>query len=232
VDLWWALAEEIAGREAACESLLTAEEVARGRRFSFAEGRRDYLATRTLERTVLSRYAPVEPNAWRFRPGSHGRPEIAAPLQAPLAYNLAHSGGLIACVVAAAGDAVGVDVESLRRRAPLEVADRFFAPSEAAALRALPAALRPRRFFDYWTLKESYIKARGLGLSLPLSQFAIALDHGPPPRVAFDPALADDPAWWEFRQLEPAPGYLAAVAVRRPPGAPVEITVRRAPLLA
>ena len=98
-----------------------------------------------------------------------GKPTIAHPKDiAPLSFNLSHTERLIVCLVALDRE-VGVDAEDTERAGEtVEVADRFFSPTEVAALRALPAQSRRRRFFQYWTLKEAYIKARGMGLSLPL----------------------------------------------------------------
>jgi 4'-phosphopantetheinyl transferase len=124
----------------------------------------------------------------------------------------------------ASGD-VGVDVESLRRAAPLEVADRFFAPAEVAALRALPEREQASRFFDYWTFKESYVKARGLGLRLPLDKFVVVLDDGPP-RLEIDPSLVDHGAAWRLAQLKPTPEHVVSLCARRRVGPQGEILLR------
>ena len=100
----------------------------------------------------------------------------------------------------------------IARATPSPWRDRFFSPCEARALRALPDSEQTRRFFAYWTLKESYIKARGLGLSLPLDQFSFLLDNEDI-RVAFDEKLADDPARWRFALLSAPPHYMIAVGV-------------------
>src|SRR5690606_16111721 len=102
---------------------------------------------------------------WKFEISRHGRPTIVGENLLNLQFNLSKSSGLVVCAITR--DAVvGVDVENIRRRAPVDVADTFFAPGEVAALRALPLEQQPERFFEYWTLKESYIKARGLGLMI------------------------------------------------------------------
>src|SRR5690606_37373778 len=106
-------------------------------------------------------------------------------------------------------------VENVRRRAPLDVADTFFAPSEVAALRALPLEQQPQRFFEYWTLKERYIKARGLGLTIPLDQFAFCMEADHPPRIEIDPRQQDDPAAWQFAHVRPTDEHLVALCVRR-----------------
>src|SRR5262249_50795126 len=111
---------------------------------------------------------------------------------------------------------VGVDVEHVNRRlVGLELAERFFAPVEVAALRALAEENRGEHFFAYWTLKEAYIKARGLGLSLPLDAFAFQLDPGCP-RITFTERIADNPSAWQFARQRPGPDHALAVAIHRP----------------
>jgi len=95
--------------------------------------------------------------------------------------------------------ALGVDTEDVHtRRADLGIADHYFAADEVAQLRATSPELQQTRFFEYWTLKESYIKARGMGLSLPLAQFGFDLGQPRSVRIGFRPPLIDDPARWIF----------------------------------
>jgi 4'-phosphopantetheinyl transferase len=81
----------------------------------------------------------------------------------------------------------------------LALVDQFFAPSEVSALRALPEPLQPSRFLALWTLKEAYVKARGLGLSIPLDQFGFEFAEGD----------ADQPIqllrWWAAADIDPEP---------------------------
>ncbi|MEW6319720.1 MAG: 4'-phosphopantetheinyl transferase superfamily protein [Acidobacteriota bacterium] len=206
-----------ARRRAVYESLLTAEEHQRLRRFIPDEPRREFLVGRALARLMLTRFGGAPPEAWRFRLTPHGRPELAdrPPGVADLRFNLSHTRGLVACALTV-GRELGVDVEYVRRPVTHDVAERFFSAREAADLRALPEAERPSAFFDYWTLKEAYIKARGLGLALPLGQFTFARSaDGRPPRVTFDPALDDRPETWQFALRSPTPDHRLAVAVRR-----------------
>lgn len=228
--LWYALPDELTdpGLLDAYRALMAPEERARQLRYVFEKNRHEYLITRALARTVLSRYAPVAPEAWVFQAGPYGKPDIASPDVAPrLSFNLSNTSGLVACIVAA-GREVGVDTEELERAGQaLEVADRFFSPSEVAALHALPKAARPRRFTTYWTLKESYIKARGMGLSIPLDQFSFHIDTVCAPSIAFDPRLVDDPATWQFARLLPTRRHMIAAAVRVTPGERVAFVVRK-----
>lgn len=206
--------------------LLTDDEQARMARFVFENDRRAFLLTRALVRTTLSRYAAVAPADWRFIANTHGRPDIAdRPAGVPdLRFNLSHTNGLIACAVTMERE-VGVDVEHVQRVLTHDIASRFFAPSEVEDLHALPASEQARVFFDYWTLKESYIKARGFGLALPLGDFAFTLRPDKAPTIRFEPSLPDDPESWQFAQDWPTPDHRLAVAVRRH-GADLPVRIR------
>jgi len=184
---------------AAYHTVMSKEEAVQQARYRFSEGRREYLVTRGLVRHALSAYAPVLPRDWSFVRNDHGRPSIAGPSGAPrLRFNLSNTRGLIVCLVARDRE-VGVDVEDTQRRGEtVSVADRFFSPFESAALRRQPVAKQRDRFFDYWTLKEAYIKARGMGLAIPLDHFSYHLDEPGGIRISFAPELDDDPARWQF----------------------------------
>ena len=215
--LWYLRPEAAADPELlrSCEALLADDEREQWRRFHFEADRHLHLVARALVRTTLSRYCDVPPEAWVFARNSHGRPEVVGPTGAPpLRFNLSHARGLVACIVTLDRE-VGADVERTKRAGNLlEIADRFFAPAEAEALRRLPEVEQRLRFFEYWTLKESYIKARGMGLSLPLRDFAFRMG-GNEIRVWFGPAIDDDPEAWQFSLFRPGDRHILAASVRR-----------------
>ena len=73
---------------------------------------------------------------------------------------------------------VGIDVERFDRRCDMEaIARRYFSALEIQELMSLGMGDRPARFLEYWTLKEAYVKARGLGLSIPLDSFYFYCDE-------------------------------------------------------
>jgi len=230
IHLWLAFYDEIGDENlhAAYRELLAPAEREQEPRFYFARDRRRYLITRALVRTVLSRYAPVDPAEWVFTTNAYGRPEIgnAEAADANLSFNISHTHSLIVLGVTR-GRALGVDVENFRaREVSLDIATHYFAPREVTALSSVPVHEQQYRFFEYWTFKEAYIKARGMGLSLPLDKFSF---HYPDDRgvgIAIEPELADDPSRWQFWQYRPAADYLLAVCAER--GAePPRLTVRR-----
>jgi 4'-phosphopantetheinyl transferase len=208
-------------------ALLDSSERERHKSFYFERHRHQFLISHALVRLCLSRYAPVPPEAWSFTLNGYGRPQVAEQGTPRIYFNLSHTDGMAVCAVSLEPE-VGADVEDTQRTGQtVEIADSFFAPTEAAALRALPVERQRERFFELWTLKEAYIKARGMGLSLPLEQFAFELQPGEPPRIAFDPRLQDEPRSWQFFQLQPSARHKAALAVRRAVGLP--LTVRCLP---
>ena len=170
-------------------------------------------ASRALQRRALSSCTDIAPDAWRFVADNNGRPRIAAPAGAPpLCFSVANTRGLVACAVSLARD-VGLDVETWRDDVPALLVQRCFGPDERTALASLPTAAQPRRFVELWTLKEAYIKARGLGLSLPLERIGLALDDGPP-RLVLDPSLGDDGASWQLALWSPTSSHAAALCVQ------------------
>jgi 4'-phosphopantetheinyl transferase len=204
-------------RRAAALATLTEDEHAWLARFRFERDRTVALASRALQRRALSRCAPVPPDAWRFTATEHGRPEILAPASR-LRFNVANPHGLVGCAVTIDRE-VGLDLERHRDDAPADIVDSHFAPSEQVALRALPAARQAHRFIELWTLKEAYLKARGVGLGLPLDGFWFELSDDEA-RLTIDPALGDDAATWQISRWAPTPGHGAALCVRRRPDEP------------
>ncbi len=229
IDLWCTYISEIRKDSLwpRYDALLSGEERARQARFRFAADQRRFLVTRALVRTVLSRYAAVRPQDWCFCAGPHGRPAISAPSPVPaLEFNISHSSDLVMLGITS-GRALGIDAESFEaREADIDGLDRYFAPQESAALLALPPAARRRRFFELWTLKESYIKARGLGLAIALDAFRFELTGERGLALHMRPQLGDSPRGWRLWQLEPRCGYLAAVCAARGEEASPRIAVR------
>ncbi|HVY38209.1 MAG TPA: 4'-phosphopantetheinyl transferase superfamily protein [Polyangia bacterium] len=209
---------------AAYDALLTDEERAKVRSYRFERNRREALLARVLVRTALSRYRPVTPAAWRFTRNDFGRPAIDPPCG--LFFNVSHRPTLAVCAVSP-GLEVGVDVEPISNAtAILEVAPRVFAPDEYASLLAVDADDRRRRAVTLWTLKESYIKARGQGLALPLDAFSFDVRDAGGWQVAFRPPIEDSPERWWFRTFDVGEHQIA-LTVERASGLAPTVRLRR-----
>jgi len=203
---------------------LTPVERVRFERFRHDADRLMFLTGRVMARTLVGRALGCEPAAWRWREGPHGRPEIDEP-GVDAHFNLAHSAGLVVCAVAPDRE-VGVDVEDLRRR-PVDrgFVARYCSPAETADVSAQPDHAWHDRFLTYWTLKEAYLKARGLGVSVSLSNVSFALDPNGVPRVGFLGTLSHFDSRWLFHLTQPTDRHLLAVAVPIADGAAPIISV-------
>jgi 4'-phosphopantetheinyl transferase len=226
VHVWFAHVHRVLVRdEQNFYTLLCAEERERYGRFRFERDRQIFLVAHAFLRRVLSLYAPVEPDAWRFVANNNGRPEIAYPiLNEPLYMNLSHTESLVATAIARLPE-VGIDVENTNRPvSPMEIAPSVFTAEECQDLYTFSGEQRIQRFFELWTLKEAYVKARGMGLSLDLKQFRFVLGMSQL-RAEFDPQLDEDPHTWHFGALQPTGEHKAAIAVRTRAGYPLKIII-------
>jgi 4'-phosphopantetheinyl transferase len=215
IELYVGLIEAIgtAASLEACRRPLSAEEHHRAGRFVQERHRRLYIFAHGLLRFALSNWMPaVAPADWSFVADRNGRPFVAGPLvPEPVHFSLSHTEGCVACAISRV-EAVGVDVEHVEQRGSLrETAQHVFAAEEIAALRGLPPGEFIDRFFDYWTLKEAYLKARGLGLRLPLDQFAIRLSDETI-AISFTGEIDDDPRRWHFTRCSPSAQHRLAIA--------------------
>jgi 4'-phosphopantetheinyl transferase len=160
-------------------------------------------------REILAGYLRCEPSQLSFSVNAYQKPFLE---DGGLEFNLSHSGDLALLAVTRARK-VGVDVEWMRTGFEIEeIGGRFFSQSEMVELQVLPPAQRELGFFNCWTRKEAYLKAQGMGLTLPLNSFDVSLSPGQPAILRAtrpDPAEA---ARWTLLSLEVGPGYAAAVA--------------------
>jgi 4'-phosphopantetheinyl transferase len=228
IDVWLApLSGICSDLEHACLQLLSEPERAKWRRFVAQNARLQYLVSRALVRTTLSRYADVPEHAWQFETNRYGRPFVSHPKTLRhIQFNLSNTTGLVVCAVAKECD-IGIDVEDLTRILDTEaLAPTVFAPVELAEFCVLGTPVERRDlFFSYWTLKEAYIKARGMGLSIPLDSFWFDLD-GSSPRLHVTDRCGDYSERWRFYQYAPTVEHKMAVAVAAPRDAERAIQLR------
>ncbi len=195
-------------------ALLSPEERSRGARFYFEKDRHRFWVTRALVRTVLAPYLGLPPEAVRFTANSYGMPLIAGASQ-DLRFNISHTSQMIVLAVTT-GRALGIDIENwLQRKAAIDAAHHFFSEEESRALARLPEAEQGQRFFEYWTLKESYIKARGMGLSIPLDRFSFGLETIGEIQFKRGEQLQDPVSHWSFSQYQIGDEYRLALCVEQ-----------------
>ena len=200
--------------------LLDTAERDRASRFYRAKDASDFARSHAMMRLVLGHYAgrPAAELAYEF--GPRGKPVLAAP-SAAISFNLSHSGGL-AVLGVARRRRLGIDIERVRLATEVEaIAGRFFAGPERDAILCRQGAPRRREFVRYWCLKEAFIKAEGVGLSLPLTDFTILPAAAGDFRVTVADPAAVTGAWRMC--LLPAPaGFEAALCTDGPCGLVVD----------
>ena len=215
LHLWYAYPDDLLDSPTAqaCAALLTAQEQERCRRYKFEKHRRESLATRVLVRSALSHGCAVLPAAWRFKENEHGKPFLDP--DCGLHFNLSNSIGLVVCLVAEGGE-VGVDVESPARSPQImEVVKAVFSSEELAQLEELEDTAKQDRALSLWTLKEAYIKCRGMGLALPLKKISFLYGGTEGIRLEVDLEVDDNPGRWRFCSFDLAGHRVAAVVEQK-----------------
>lgn len=184
----------------AFEAVLSSEERQRAGRFHRDLERRSYVAAHGLLREALTaRDGATPPEEWSFDQQPSGRPVLSARFEKTnLRFSLSHCEHAAACIVSEGLD-VGIDVESMSRATSESIVRRYFAPSEQTAFAAAKPSSRTELFIRNWTLKEAYVKARGIGLSeRALEQ--VGFDTGVDGALiaTFDQRWQDRAADWHF----------------------------------
>jgi 4'-phosphopantetheinyl transferase len=195
--------------------VLSPDEQARAERFCFEKDRQRFIASRGILREILSRYLKREPARLEFSYSRFGKPSLAPDDSGSgVHFNLSHSHGLALYAISRFPE-IGVDVERLRRDFPCEqIAEHFFSPHEVKTLRSLPEAGKYEAFFNCWTRKEAFVKARGEGLSLPLDQFTVSLAPAEPVALLRTEGDSGEASQWALRGINPVDGYIAALAAK------------------
>jgi 4'-phosphopantetheinyl transferase len=227
IDLWLASCEDSDSFIEQYRHLLSDDERRAEYRYTLAQDRRRYVLTRAVIRTVLSRYACTSPADWCFGTNPYGRPEITnnGAARRTLSFSISHTSELV-LVGITQRNSLGIDMEAVRgENAPLAIAQGFFTNDEFAGIRALPFNRQAERFFEYWTLKESCIKAMGMGLSVPLNSFGFDLSSCT--RILPLAGLLNSSVRWHFWLFRPALGHVAAVCAQRRPGIRQSLSLRR-----
>jgi 4'-phosphopantetheinyl transferase len=205
-------------RSLVCEerllATLTEDERDRANRFHFKHDRSHFINARGILRDILGRYLDARASDLRFEYTKYGKPSLAKEFGgSALSFNLSHSKG-VALYAFTTGRDLGIDVEWFRADvADEQIAEHFFSDQEVRALRQLEAGAQAEAFFNCWTRKEAYIKARGEGLSMPLDRFAVSLKPGDVAALLTTSGGVQETSRWKLLELFPGSAFAGAVAV-------------------
>lgn len=228
----WYLAPESIEDVAIRERLsrwLSVEERDRMQKFHAPRHRHTYLVAHALVRGALARELDCAPSELIFENNAFGKPSVVLPAsRAKLEFNLSHTEGM--CVVAlSTSSRVGCDVESLDQPTlEVDIARNFFTPEESEEILTHPSAQQVQRLLTYWTLKEAYIKAEGLGLSMGLDTFYFSLQENQPPRLMLKSGAQQPSAQWQFKQMMISDHYLFSLAIEPRHGVDANVEIKKA----
>ena len=190
-------------------AILTPDEVQTAQRIVVDEKRDRKASSRAHLRRILARYVGTDPQDVRFTYEEHGKPTLAERDEPQFNLSDSESKGIAAVT---SGARIGVDIEFAREgRSFTNIADRFFAQAESAALRALPSEDRRAAFYRAWTRKEAYLKAWGTGLSFGSNRFTLDYIGDGPGSLLATEMPEDDASRWHFRGVELGPDYTGAI---------------------
>ena len=214
IHVWRLDLNEVRRSHEALLPCLSKDERERASRFHFQKDREHFVAARGVLRVLLGRYLNLTPEELRFKYSSYGKPSLdVGPDGERLRFNLSHSHERALLAFTRAGE-LGVDLEFMRADfACHEVAERWFSDREVEMFSALPGSLRIEGFFNCWTRKEAYVKARGEGLSRPLKSFSVSLAPDEAARLLSIDGDSVQCERWSLQNLHVAEGYAAALAV-------------------
>ncbi len=214
VHVWRASLEQPEATMQKLRQMLAADELAKAGRFHFEKDHNHFIVAHGLLRTLLGQYLHMHPGQLRFCVNDYGKPALDPSFhEQPLNFNMSHSHKL-ALYAFAFHRQIGIDVEYMRADVDFEgVARHSFSPVERSVLHALPVEARKQAFYNCWTRKEAYIKARGMGLSLSLDLFDVSMMSGESAALLTSREDARETGRWRFEELMPGNGYAGALAV-------------------
>jgi 4'-phosphopantetheinyl transferase len=179
----------------------TLSQVERNRcaRFRFDRDRRRFVVAHGALRDLLGRYVGTRPGDLRFVRNGFGKPALSPEFGPRPRFNLSHSADLALIAISADAD-IGVDVECVRSSPDYaDIARHFFSAAEVHRLNGFPGHLDAGAFLRCWTQKEAYMKARGEGFEISPASFSVFHLE----------------STWSLHALQPAPGYVGALAIER-----------------
>lgn len=195
-------------------AMLSKYELMRAEQFVFDRDRHRFIIARAELRRQLASRTKLPPELIEFEYGRHGKPLLASgQTEIDLRFNVSHSENL-ALYAFSLGREIGVDVEAIRAIPDSDdIAEHCFSQQERHELSSLVSADKQKGFFSCWTRKEAFIKALGKGFSRSLDSFDVSTLPADADVVSKVGSINDVDSHWELYSFNPAPGFVAAIAL-------------------
>jgi 4'-phosphopantetheinyl transferase len=163
-------------------------------KFHFEDDRKRSLLGYMMSRYMLKKFFHLKDGEIIVEKNEYGKPFIKD--NPEIHYNISHSKDYVICGVN--DKEIGIDIEYMKDL-DINIAERFFTHQEYLMLMSTPENEKLEMFYKLWTLKESYVKYRGTGLSLPLNSFSFEIIKG---RIYFQSGIGDTPCFKNFNEIE------------------------------
>lgn len=151
---------------------LPEDATSKAARFKFSTDVQRKILGELMVRAILAGKHNIPKENIHFRYSENSKPGLIS--YENIHFNISHSGEWVVCAFSALP--VGIDVEKIRR-VNFDIARRFFSEEEVNQLFSLSLPEQSEFFFDLWTVKESYLKAIGTGLTRLLNSFTVRFNE-------------------------------------------------------
>ncbi|MBO1685685.1 MULTISPECIES: 4'-phosphopantetheinyl transferase family protein [Clostridium] len=156
-----------------------------------------------LIRTIIIKELSIGNERIKFRKNLYDKPYLKDHTE--FNFNISHSGDYVVCVIDS--KPVGIDIEEIKHIDYKEISKCFFTVREFDYIINQNLNIQLSKFYTIWTLKESYIKCCGQGLSISLNSFSLDIDRYENAKVIIN----NEPKEHSFRIFDIEPGYKMAV---------------------
>ncbi len=219
IHIWIVQLDQMLSRIPDFIQTLHPDEIHKAEHFRFKKDRDDYIVARGSLRRILSSYLRMEPSKLCFQYNAYGKPSLSDkfPVDA-IHFNVSHS-HKIAVFAVARNSNLGIDIEYIRNGMDWEtIAEQYFSIPELKRLQSQVPAKRAETFYEIWTCREAYVKAKGLGLSF----LELRVEGTINPTVSkvvldlLEKGKSQEDSNWVLHRFQIGPDYLGAVAVESP----------------
>ncbi len=191
--------------------VLDSHEKIQAEKFSNLLLQQRYVAAHGRLRDILAQYLPQSPANIHIKKAALGKPYLAD--YPELAFNLSHTGNSMAVAVAK-NCQIGIDIEQCKHRTSLAaLVHKCFSDEEATHWQQLPEAEQQRAFYQFWTRKEAFVKATGLGITVGLHDCVINPDN--PRTFLAVPKVCGAAHTWHNRDIDLGQGMCAALVANK-----------------
>lgn len=208
--IWYFNLDQASKKLVYVETLLSNDEIEKANKFKFEKDCQISMLARALLRLISSIYLDLESSEISFKYTEYGKPYYDFPTS--MRFNVSHSGCGIALAFVRKGE-IGVDIERINNDFDvLSISENFFSAAEINALQRLPKNEQVSGFYRCWTRKESFIKAKGSGLSFPLHSFTVSLRDKDAAllKTEWNPSEKEN---WNLFSFVPEKNYIGALTV-------------------